>query len=236
MRLLRILRTVLWSFFGVRRRADAARDLEGVPPHLIVAAAIVVATVLLIGIAGVVRLVTGPRSMPEPVHSVPAQAPVAPVARAHETRVLRDTMEERVRPCTVCHGSNTEATADGFSPRIAGKPAGYLFNQLVNFRDGRRTFAPMVYLVQNLSDEYLHEIAVFYSRLTPPLPTPIQPSATKEALARGAQWSRTVPASRYAFTSRAARCPPCHAASSTRNGNISTDIPKGKLRLRLVSR
>jgi hypothetical protein len=27
--------------------------------------------------------------------------------------------------------------ADGYYPRIAGKPAGYLYNQLLNFRDGR---------------------------------------------------------------------------------------------------
>ena len=207
MRLLRILRTVLWSFFGVRRRADAARDLEGVPPHLIVAAAIVVATVLLIGIAGVVRLVTGPRSMPEPVHSVPAQAPVAPVARAHETRVLRDTMEERVRPCTVCHGSNTEATADGFSPRIAGKPAGYLFNQLVSFRDGRRTFAPMVYLVQYMTDDYLREIATHFAQLELPYPAPESIAMTPQAVARARELiehgdaSRNVPA-----------CTACHGA------------------------
>ena len=49
-----------------------------------------------------------------------------------------DTIAERVRACTVCHGKEGRATSDGYYPRIAGKPAGYLFNQLVNFREGRR--------------------------------------------------------------------------------------------------
>ena len=47
-------------------------------------------------------------------------------------------MAERVRACTACHGKEGRATSDGYYPRIAGKPAGYLYNQLVNFRDGRR--------------------------------------------------------------------------------------------------
>jgi cytochrome c553 len=45
----------------------------------------------------------------------------------------------------------------------------------------------MVYMSRHLSDEYLREIATFYSKLAPPFPTPIQPAATKEALARGEQ-------------------------------------------------
>ena len=66
-------------------------------------------------------------------------------------------------------------------------PPEYLYRQLVNFRDGRRTYPQMVYMSRHLSDEYLREIATYYSKLTPPFPTPIQPSATKEALARGEQ-------------------------------------------------
>jgi cytochrome c553 len=30
--------------------------------------------------------------------------------------------------------------------RIAGKPAGYLYNQLLNFRDGRRNYPLMTYI------------------------------------------------------------------------------------------
>src|SRR5258708_7043206 len=68
---------------------------------------------------------------------------------------VADTIAERVRACTVCHGDEGRATSDGYYPRIAGKPAGYLYNQLVNFRDGRRRNATMTYLVGNLPDSYL---------------------------------------------------------------------------------
>jgi cytochrome c553 len=97
-----------------------------------------------------------------------------------------DTLDQRLLACAACHGKQGEGSRRSeYYPRIAGKPAEYLYRQLVNFRDGRRTYPQMVYFVRHLSDEYLMEIATYYSRLHPPFPTPIQPSATKEALARG---------------------------------------------------
>ncbi len=50
----------------------------------------------------------------------------------------QDTLSQRVLACTACHGQEGRAAPDGYHPRIAGKPAQYLFNQLVNFREGRR--------------------------------------------------------------------------------------------------
>src|SRR4051812_46822445 len=68
-------------------------------------------------------------------------------------------INKRVAPCMTCHGKEGRATSDGYYPRIAGKPAGYLYNQLLNFRDGRRRQYPlMIYMVQHLSDTYLQEI------------------------------------------------------------------------------
>ena len=49
-----------------------------------------------------------------------------------------DSMEARVQGCTTCHGQSGQGTRDDYFPRIAGKPAGYLYNQLVAFRDGTR--------------------------------------------------------------------------------------------------
>src|SRR5581483_3358645 len=184
MRLLRLLRAVLWSFFGVRRGADAARDLEGVRPRTIAAAAIVVVIALVIGIASLVRWIVGERVAPampagrsEIASPSDMPAPRGPV-------VVSDTLEERMRPCTVCHGSATQATRDGFSPRIAGKPAGYLFNQLVSFRDGRRSYPPMVYLVQYMTDDYLREIAAYFAALELPYPQPRPASLDATAIAR----------------------------------------------------
>ena len=47
-------------------------------------------------------------------------------------------MAARVLACASCHGDKGQGTNDDYFPRLAGKPAGYLYNQLVAFRDGRR--------------------------------------------------------------------------------------------------
>jgi cytochrome c553 len=70
-------------------------------------------------------------------------------------------------------------------PRIAGKPAGYLYNQLVAFRDGTRSYPPMNYLVAYLPDAYLRDMAEHYAKLRPPFVKPAPPTADAAALARG---------------------------------------------------
>jgi cytochrome c553 len=76
-----------------------------------------------------------------------------------------DTLEERVKPCTICHEDADKTGADAYYPRIAGKPIGYLFNQLQNFRDGRRYYQPMAVLLENMSDEYMLEIARYFASM-----------------------------------------------------------------------
>jgi len=91
-----------------------------------------------------------------------------------------DTMAERVKPCVACHSPEGRAGRDAYYPRLAGKPEGYLFNQLRNFREGRRYYTPMALLLENLSDPYLMEIARHFAALQPPYPPP-QPAATPPA-------------------------------------------------------
>lgn len=79
-----------------------------------------------------------------------------------------DSIEARVQGCVTCHGQKGQGTADGYFPRIAGKPAGYLYNQLVAFRDGTRSYPPMNYLVAYLPDAYLKEIAAHFAAQRPP--------------------------------------------------------------------
>jgi len=98
-----------------------------------------------------------------------------------------DTIEQRVKPCTSCHGNEGRATREGYFPRIAGKPAGYLFNQLVNFRDGRRHFQIMSYMAQLQSDDYLHELADYFGSQHIPYPPPHPPRVTPATLERGRQ-------------------------------------------------
>jgi cytochrome c553 len=79
-------------------------------------------------------------------------------ANAADTAIAPDTIAARARGCSTCHGAHGEGTADSNFPRIAGKPAGYLTNQLLNFRDGQRSYPPMNYLLAYLHDDYLHEL------------------------------------------------------------------------------
>jgi cytochrome c553 len=129
-----------------------------------------------------------------------------------------DTLEQRLLACSGCHGKQGEGSrANETYPRIAGKPAQYLYRQLVNFREGRRTYPQMVYFTRHLSDEYLMEIATYYSKLQPPFPTPIQPSATKDALARGEMLVRQ--------GDRAKGIPPCVACHGKALTGMLPGIP-----------
>jgi cytochrome c553 len=132
-----------------------------------------------------------------PVAAAPAAAP-------------QDTLAQRVLACTACHGEQGRAAPDGYHPRIAGKPAQYLFNQLVNFREGRRRYGPMVYMVDHLNDAYLREIAEHFAAIDLPYPAPAPASdapdllALGEALALRGDTARKLPA-----------CAACHGEALT---------------------
>lgn len=85
-----------------------------------------------------------------------------------------DTMEERVRACIGCHGVQGRGVENVYFPRLAGKPAGYLYNQLVAFRDGRRRYVPMNYMLAYLPDPYLMKMAEYFAQQDPP---PLRQSA-----------------------------------------------------------
>lgn len=94
-------------------------------------------------------------------------------------------MAQRTLACTACHGEQGRAGPDGYYPRLAGKPAGYLYNQLVNFREGRRHYTLMRGLVDPLDDAYLRDIAQHFSSLDLPYPPPAKPDVTASVLERG---------------------------------------------------
>ncbi|RZL09476.1 MAG: c-type cytochrome [Rubrivivax sp.] len=113
------------------------------------------------------------------------EAPVAASDPAAPRTPVTDTMAQRVVACAACHGAQGRSTNLGYFPRIAGKPAGYLYNQLVNFRDGRRQYPLMTYLVDHLTDAYLLEIAEHFAALDLPYPPPRPAPASAPELARG---------------------------------------------------
>jgi cytochrome c553 len=117
-------------------------------------------------------------------------APPAGAAEPAAPHRVPDTMAQRVLACTPCHGREGRATRDGYFPRIAGKPAGYLHEQLRHFREGRRRNATMAALTAPLSDAYLGEIAAHFASLDLPYPPAQAADAPAAVLARGEQLVR----------------------------------------------
>ena len=109
---------------------------------------------------------------------------LATLASGH-CRGFEDSLAQRVRACTACHGEQGRAGPDGYYPRLAGKPAGYLYNQLQNFRSQRRHYALMEGLIEPLSDAYLVDIAQHFAALDLPYAEPLPSTASASVLARG---------------------------------------------------
>ncbi len=137
-------------------------------------------------------------------------APIGAHAAGDAGTEFADTLAQRLIACTACHGKQGEGgRRNEYYPRIAGKPADYLYRQLVNFRDGRRTYPQMVYFTRYLSDAYLREIAEHYAKLAPSYPAvPAAPDrellARGEALVRDGDRAKDIPA-----------CAACHGKSLT---------------------
>lgn len=137
-------------------------------------------------------------------------AAMAPASAGPHERSVPDTMAQRVQACTGCHGKDGVSTREGYIPRIAGKPAGYLFNQLLNFRDGRRNNAAMTVLIDNMSEPYLHEVARHFATLNLPYQPALLRSATAQELKRGEILVKEGDATRLLPA-----CAQCHGAALT---------------------
>ena len=129
---------------------------------------------------------------------------------AGDPHLVPDTLAQRLQACTVCHGQEGRATNAGYFPRIAGKPAGYLYHQLLHFRDGRRNNAGMSFLLDHMSDADLRDIAAHFASLDLPYPPPLPPAAGPADLARGEQLVRQGDPARGLPA-----CVACHGASMT---------------------
>ena len=120
---------------------------------------------------------------------------------------IPDTMEARVAACIGCHGAAGRGVQNVYFPRLAGKPTGYLYNQLVAFRDGRRKYVPMNYLLAYLPDSYLYKMAEHFAAQNPP-PLALPPARVSPQLVRDGQRIVTqgIPAKRLPA------CVACHGA------------------------
>ncbi|WP_313170815.1 c-type cytochrome [Massilia oculi] len=135
-------------------------------------------------------------------------------------QTVPDTLDQRLLACATCHArvdARGNPVNDSFYPRLHGKPAGYLYHQLLNFRDGRRQYPLMTYLVDHLPDAYLREIAQHFAALPPTVLPPQASGLSSAALERGRRLvvdgdaARKVPA-----------CVACHGARLT---GVQPNIP-----------
>ncbi|MGY3451536.1 c-type cytochrome [Bradyrhizobium sp. USDA 4353] len=141
--------------------------VEGAQSRKLSSTALVALTWLAAGLLGVL----GRQVSPALAQTAPHQPP--------------DTMAARVEACTPCHGNKGEGTGDVYFPRLAGKPSGYLYNQLLAFRTGRRKYPPMNYLLEFLPNDYLQDMADYFASQRPPLPQPAATVVSDEILRRG---------------------------------------------------
>jgi cytochrome c553 len=132
------------------------------------------------------------------------------LALASAAEPVPDTLAQRALACTGCHGRSGRAAPDGYYPRLAGKPAGYLYNQLLNFRDGRRDYGLMSELIAPLSDGYLQELAGHFASLDLPYPPPQKPTIPAAELGRAEQLIRQGDAAR-----KLPACTACHGERLT---------------------
>jgi cytochrome c553 len=143
---------------------------------------------------------------------------VVAIAQSSSAPKLADSIEQRVAACAICHGKQGEGTgAKAYYPRISGKPARYLYLQLQNFREGRRSYAQMVYLMRYMPDAYLQEIADYYAKLSPPFAPAASPPASPGELARGEALATKGDAAK--------RVPPCNACHGKALGGMQPAIP-----------
>jgi cytochrome c553 len=137
---------------------------------------------------------------------------------------FENTLAQRVQACTTCHGPQGRAGPDAYYPRLAGKPAHYLYKQLLDFRDGRRHYPLMTGLLAPLRDDYLFEIAQHFSALDVPHAPPSGPTqpnrpsgATAQQLARGQRLAQDGDVSR-----KLPACAACHGAALM---GVAPDVP-----------
>ena len=112
--------------------------------------------------------------------------------------------------CVTCHGQSGQGTSTEYFPRIAGKPAAYLYNQLVAFRDGKRVYPPMNYLMAYLPDAYLREMAEHFSKQRPEFKPKQPPAPDPAVVARGTTIARSGDPSK-----QVPACTTCHGSSLT---------------------
>lgn len=115
--------------------------------------------------------------------------------------------------CTACHGPQGNSV-NPLWPNIAGQSASYILTQMKAFKDGSRSDPLMGPQAMLLSDEDMHDLAVYFESLPAPAMAVADPATVDlgEALYRGGD-----------STTGVAACLACHGP--TGHGNPAANYP-----------
>lgn len=109
--------------------------------------------------------------------------------------------------CAACHGADGNSS-NPIWPSLAGQHASYIYKQLMDFKEGRRSNASMTGLAAILSEEDMKNIAAYYESQQPrPVAFDAEMIEAGESIYRGG-----------ITVTRVAACMGCHAPSGKGNG------------------
>ena len=100
--------------------------------------------------------------------------------------------------CQTCHGADGSGTAAAGFPRLAGLDAGYIEQQLQNFRSGKRSNPVMQPIAKLLSKKEVPLMAAYYAAL--PIPASAAEGGDAALLGKGeiiatrGDWDHEIPA------------------------------------------
>ena len=69
---------------------------------------------------------------------------------------------EKAKPCAACHGADGNTTIDDAHPKLGGQHPDYLVQALKDYRSGARQNAIMKGFAENLSDQDIADLAVYF--------------------------------------------------------------------------
>ena len=101
-----------------------------------------------------------------------AQTPVGPALAAPPKAVL----------CAACHGPQGNPALP-LTPALAGQTARYIYLQLRDFQEGRRSNELMSPMAKDLSRDEMRELAAYFAAQKS-MPKPFQPDAAKARLGK----------------------------------------------------
>jgi cytochrome c553 len=78
-----------------------------------------------------------------------------------------DAVPAKAAVCAACHGPEGKSTQSAY-PILAGQSARYMYLELKDFQEGRRTNELMTPMVAGMTRDEMHELSDYFARQKPP--------------------------------------------------------------------